>query len=44
MSIRAAAGVLHRVIAERFGISRQYVGRVARGQQWDHVDLERVTA
>jgi len=33
----ASAGVLHRDIAKRYGVCRELIGQIARGQKWRHV-------
>lgn len=39
LEIRRAAGCghTHQQIAERFGISRQYAGKIIRGENWSHI-------
>lgn len=36
-AIRAATGVIHRELAQRFGISRTHVSAIRRGEAWSHV-------
>lgn len=33
---RAAAGTTHRALADKYGLSRQYVGAIVRGLVWRH--------